>query len=445
MENDLKRSAQVVYQVSYHFVWIPKRGAVIVMRVSPAHPDHPRIRRWWKGREIVRQGFRFKLEPTAAQESLFRQYCGSVRWVYNRMLAQRQEAFQSGQAAPKTNDQIKTLPLLKKEEETAWLNTIHSQVLQDAILDLDEAYQRFFKKQNRAPTFKKKHGNRQSFSYPQGVKVDGNRVWLPKIGWVSFRLSRPIKGRIKRATIRYQASGGSISFNVEIRQKVKARLAITAENSTGVDLGSHDLVATSGGEKVVNQRHYRQTERKLKRAQRALSRKQKGSKNRLKQKRRLARIHEQIAARRQDDLHKISRQLVDENQAIFCEDLNVLGIAKRLGKSVGDAGWSELVRQLKYKSRWAGKTLLQVGRYFPSSKLCSTCGCKYDGLTLAERSWTCPDCGTWHDRDINAAINIHREGLKHLAVGHTERQNACGETIRPALRARLGEARISRL
>jgi putative transposase len=206
-----------------------------------------------------------------------------------------------------------------------------------------------------------------------------------------------------------------------------------------------DLVTTSRGEKKSNPRHYRKLERKLKREHRSLSRKKLGSNNRFKQKQRLARLHETIANRRKDCLHKISRQLVDENQAIFCEDLNVLGIAKGLGKSVSDAGWSELVRQLRYKSEWTGKTSLRIGRYFPSSKLCSECGYKHAELNRSARIWICPTCGAAHDRDFNAAVNIHREGLKYVAAGYSETKNACGEPVRPAKRARLGEARISRL
>jgi putative transposase len=394
---------------------------------------------------MIRKAFKFKLDATPAQEQQLRQYAGSVRWVYNRMLAQRKEAFQSGLKSPTTNDQIKQLPILKQQEETAWLNAVHSQVLQDAVLDLDDAFDRFFKKQTKYPQFKKKHGKRQSFTYPQGVKVDGNHVWLPKIGWVRFRKSREIEGTIKRATISRKASGWYIALNCEVEIRVSTPAEVTPENSIGIDLGSIDLVTTSRGDAIANRRHYRQLERKLKREQRRLSRKKLGSNNRLKQKQRVAHLHEQIANRRKDCLHRISRRLVDENQAIFCEDLNVLGIAKSFGKSVGDAGWGELLRQLQYKSDWAGKIFLQIGRYFPSSKLCSACGYKHAELDRSARSWICPSCDVVHHRDVNAAVNIHREGLAILVAGHADRINACGEPVRPAKRARLGEARISHL
>lgn len=404
----------------------------------------------------VHKAFKFKLNATPQQEQQFRHYAGAVRWVYNHMLAQRNVAFHSGLQVPTTHEQIKQLPGLKHQAETAWLHTIHSQVLQNAVLDLEDAFRRFFNKQNRAPTFKKKHGQRQSFTYPQGVKVEGNRVWLPKLGWVAFRCSakskryREIVGSIKRATISHKASGWYISILTEQQVEAPQLVPVTQANSIGIDLGSIDLVTTSRGEKITNSRHYRALERKLKRAQRALSRKQRGSHNHRKQQQRVAALHEQIVNRRMDGLHRISRRLVDENQAIMCEDLNVRGIAKGLGKSVGDAAWGELVRQLKYKTAWAGKRVVQVGRYFPSSKLCSACGHKHSELARSAREWRCPGCGAAHDRDVNAAINIHREGLKYVAAGLSETQNACGQMVRPrqaklAQRARLGEASISRL
>jgi putative transposase len=269
---------------------------------------------------------------------------------------------------------------------------------------------------------------------------------------VKFRRShkakryREIEGKIKRVTVKHKASGWYASLNYEVEIEQPDTVAITPENSIGVDLGSIDLVTTSRGKKIVNPRHYRNLECKLKREQRKLSRKQLGSNNRLKQKQKVARLHERIADSRNDALHKLSRQLMDENQAIFCEDLNVKGMAKgNMGKSVSDAAWGELVRQLKYKAAWAGKILLQVGRFYASSQICSACEYKFTELSRSERSWTCPNCGVVHDRDVNAAVNIHREGLKYVAAGLSETLNACGQPVRPSKRARLVEARISRL
>lgn len=393
----------------------------------------------------IHKGFQFRLQPTPQQEQQFRQYCGSVRWVWNRMLAERSESYKATGKSPSAYTQIKQLPALKQQEETTWLNTVHSQVLQDAVLDLDDAFNRFFSKQNGYPKFKSKHGRKQSFSYPQGVKVSDGKVWLPKIGWVRFRKSREIEGVIKRATVRRKASGWYVSLLCEVEIEPPVAVEVTPENSVGIDLGSIDLVTLSDGRKVGNPRHYRTAERKLARAQRSLSRKQKGSNRRAKQKQKVARLHEKIANCRKDDLHKLSAQLVRENQAVFAEDLNVAGIAKRMGKSVYDAGWGELLRQLKYKSEWQGKTFVQIGRYFPSSKICSCCGCKHADLELSERTWTCPSCGTLLDRDVNAATNVHREGFSLLAVGHTDKSNARGQRVRLSPRAALVEARISRL
>jgi putative transposase len=206
-------------------------------------------------------------------------------------------------------------------------------------------------------------------------------------------------------------------------------VAVTGENGIGIDLGSIDLVTLSSGEKIANPRHYRKVERRLKRAQRVKSRCKSGNQRCAKAKQRVAALHERIANRRHDDLHRISRQLVDENQAIFCEDLNVLGIAKRMGKSAHDAGWSELVRQLEYKAYWADKTFYQVGRCFPSSKTCSCCGCKHIELALSQRTWTCPEYGAWLDRDVNAAVNIHREGLGGARFLHPLQPTAAPDPI----------------
>ena len=226
---------------------------------------------------LVRKAYQFKLEPTARQEQAFWQYAGSVRWVYNHMLAQRKAAYEAGEKTPTTNDQIKQLPVLKRQSETAWLATIYSQVLQDAVLDLDDAFARFFSRQNGCPTYKKKTSTRQSFSYPQNVKVEGNAVWLPKIGWVKFRRShkpkryREIAGTIKRATVKHKASGWYVSVLTEQTVNVPESAAITPENSIGIDLGSIDLVTTSEGDKLENPRHYRKVERRLKRAAQPLA------------------------------------------------------------------------------------------------------------------------------------------------------------------------------
>jgi len=375
----------------------------------------------------IRKGYKFKLDATPAQQQQFRQYCGAARWVWNHMLAERSDTYKATGKSPTAYDQIKTLPILKRAEATAWLADVHSQVLQNAVLDLQEGYNRFFSRQNGYPKFRKKHGRKQSFSYPQSVRVVDDQAFLPKIGWVKFRRGKPTQKRyrvlestIKRATISHKASGWYIAFNCEVESDLPKAVPVTAENSVGIDLGSIDLVTPSDGVKVVNPRLYRRAEKKLRRAQRRLSKCVKGSANYGKQKRKVARLHEGIANKRLDTLHQLSAQLLRENQAVFCESLNVKGIAKRMGKSAHDAGWAELVRQLEYKAARAGKTVIRIDRWFPSSKLCSCCGYKHSALTLSERSWQCPSCETVHDRDWNAAVNIKHEGLRLLAAGHAE-------------------------
>lgn len=401
---------------------------------------------------IIRKGYRFKLDATPQQEACFWQYCGTTRWIFNRMLTERSSAYEMHLKIPTKFDQIKQLAVLKRQEETKWLKTIHSQVLQMAVADVDTAFARFFDriaKRKRGdqiapgyPQFKRKHGRRQSFSYQQGVRAVGDKVWLPKIGWARFRKSREIEGVIKSATISHKASGWHISFNCEVEIADPVPCPITESNSVGVDLGSIDLVTLSNGDKVSNPRHFRRIQTRLKRAQRIKSRRKPGSNRYAKARHHVAVIYEHITNCRVDTLHKLSRQLIDENQAIFCETLNAQGIARTLGKSVYDAAWGQLVYQLEYKAAWAGKTVIKVNRFFPSSKLCSNCGYKHIDLDRSDRSWLCPSCGTLLDRDVNAAINIKQEGLRLLAAGYAESENAHGQPVRPAIRAGLVEVRI---
>lgn len=231
----------------------------------------------------IRKAFKFKLQPTTAQERQLWQFCGAVRWVWNRMLAQRSETYKATGKSPNAHAQIVQLPTLKQQVETAWLSDVHSQVLQNAVLDLEDAFTRFFTRQNGYPRFKKKHGRKQSFTYPQGVKVDGgsngvaSRVFLPKIGWMRFRLSREMQGAIKRVTVSHRASVWYVSFNCEIEHVAPGPLPVTLENSIGLDLGSIDLITTSDGVKVANPRLYRRAEKQLRRAQKSRSRKKRDS------------------------------------------------------------------------------------------------------------------------------------------------------------------------
>lgn len=386
----------------------------------------------------INRAFRYKLRPTVEQEQCFWQFAGAVRWMWNEMLAERKHVYEETGKGVSQYEQMRRLTALKREPETEWLRTIHSQVLQEPIKQLQQAFVNFFEKHASYPRFKKRKHVNQSFSYPQGVKMDDNNVYLPKIGWVRFRKSREIEGEIKRATIKPKASGWYISIVCEVEIEPKL-IEPTPDGVVGIDLGLNDFAVMSDGERVPNPRHMKRLEQKLAREQRTLSRRQRGSNRYRKQQEKVARLHERVRDARADFLHKLSHRLVSENQGIVVEDLSIKGMARtRLAKSVHDAGWGEFLRQLEYKSQWQGKTFHQIERWFPSSRIHNGCGAK-NTFSLSDRRFVCCGCGEMVDRDLNAAKNIKHQGLIDLgivAVGHMETAqsarlpNARGETVR---------------
>lgn len=383
---------------------------------------------------IIRKAFQFKLKPTVDQVQSFWQYAGATRWVWNEMLAERKETYKETGKSPSQYAQMRRLTELKREPDTGWLRTIHSQVLQEPIKNLQRAFENFFAGRASYPRFKSKRNTTQSFCYPQGVKVDGCSVYLPKIGWVHFRKSREIEGVIKRATVRHKESGWYVSIQVEIEQPDLPTMKPTPATTVGVDLGLNQFLVPSEGQSIANPRHLRKAERKLARAQRTFSRRTRGSNRYRKQREKIAKLHERVSNARKDFLHKLSRQLVNENQAIIAEDLSVKGLARtRLAKSVHDAGWGEFLRQLAYKCEWEGKTFHQIDRFFPSTKTCNNCG-QIHTLSLSDRRFVC-DCGYSANRDRNAARNIKAKGLSELnvAAGQTETLTARGGAVRLAM------------
>ena len=313
---------------------------------------------------------------------------------------------------------------------------MNAQSLQQAIRDLDKAFGAFFAKRAKFPRFKSKRRDLPTFRLPAEVRVEGERLYVPKVGLVRLILHRPVEGVVKSATFKQDAIGAwYVSLVVHFELPDVAPPLPVKERTVGVDMGLKDLAVLSDSTRVRAPKHYRRAERKLRRLQRHLSRCQRGSRGRERARQAVARQHWKVANQRRDFLHRLSARLVRQFDAIIIEDLAVSGLAKtKLGKSVYDAGWSELRFQLSYKARWAGKHLVVVGRFFPSTRLCSVCGAVNGNLTLADRAWTC-DCGATHDRDLNAACNIRDQGLwLLLAVGATERQNASRELVRPATR-----------
>ena len=378
---------------------------------------------------LTYKAFRYKLKPSSVQESLFMQFAGAARWVWNTILAEQNRRYAEGQARLSKYDLMRWLTEIKSNPNYAWLNTIHSQVLREPIKHLDVAYRNFFAKRAKFPKFKSRH-SRVSFTYPQSVRVDGIYVWLPKIGWVRFRKSREIEGEIKSATIVKQASGWYVSIICELEVREYGITPLNGSNTIGVDLGLKSFLVSSEGDDIPASQHYRKAQKKLAKAQRALSRKQKGSNRRKKQTHKVARLHEHVANQRRDFLHKLSTALVRENQAIIAEDLNVKGLGRtRLAKSVHDAGWGIFLQMVAYKTAWQGKVFHQIDRFFPSSKTCFLCG-TVNTITLSDRTFVCEGCRCTVSRDKNAALNIKRRGLMDLSPAGTSGANAHREAVR---------------
>jgi putative transposase len=312
------------------------------------------------------------------------------------------------------------LTALKAKPETAWLNEADSQALQQVLKDLHRAFVNFFERRARYPRFKSRKRDRARFRIPQRVKIEDERVYVPKVGWVRIRQSREVDGTIKGATFRREADGHwYVSLTVEFEMPDVAIPAPDPEKTVGIDLGLIDFVTTSDpAEKPVPApKFYRKATAKIRRAQKAVSRRKKGSRRREKARKRLVRAHQKAGRQRQDFLHKLSTKLVNKNEAICIEDLNVKGLARtKLAKSFADAAMSEFRRQLEYKCSWNRRPLIVIDRFFPSSKMCNRCGALNDRLTLSDREWGC-DCGAHHQRDFLAACNIRDEGLRMLAAG----------------------------
>ena len=361
------------------------------------------------------QAYKYRMYPNREQVASLLQHILACRFVYNSSLEQKIRAYEREGQKLSCFDLNTRLPALK--EEHPWLKEVNSQSLQSANKNLDNAFTRFFREKKGFPRFKSKKNPVQSFQVPQHYTVDFERGWvkLPKIGEVKTTLHRTFTGEMKYATVSVTSTGTwFISILVDDGTPEPASVPFALDTTLGIDVGLTDFATLSTGEKVENPRLLKNSLQRLKVLQQRVSRKVKGSKNRKKAIQQLARCHEKVANQRNDFLHKLSFRVVSENQAIAVESLNVAGMQKNhcLARSISDASWSTFFTILEYKCQKYGKTLLKIGRFEPSSKICSTCGYLKRDLTLSDREWICPDCGTHHDRDINAAINIKKFALQ---------------------------------
>jgi len=367
---------------------------------------------------VIIKAFKYRLYPSEEQQKFLDKHSGSCRFVYNHFLSLRKDAWQKNKQSISGFECKRRLKALKIE--FPWLKEINSQSLQEAVLNLEKAYRRFFKKQSGYPRFKKKK-NIQSFTVPQYFKIENNEIYIPKLqSGIKIKMHRPIDGPPKLLTISKTPSGKY--FVSVICETIVDKLPIVKQE-IGVDLGLTDFVTLSTKEQIEHPKLLQASEKRLKRLQRELSRKRKGSKNRDKARTLVAKQHEKIANQRKDFLHKLSFRLINENQVICLEDLNIKGMVRNrhLAKAISDSGWSEFTRQIQYKADWYGRTVKQIPKFYPSSKECSICHFVYADIKLSQRVWTCPNCGTVHDRDDNASINIKYVGQVMPEVTPAER------------------------
>ena len=375
---------------------------------------------------LVRKAFKYRLYPNQAQQAALAVQFGHARYVYNHFLQVRQERYQATGKGLSYQDTTKLLRELQHRADTQWLQAGDSQVLQQALKDLDRAYQNFFAGRCQDPRFKSRRA-KQAVRYPQRVKINQEvkRIYLPKVGWVKTVIQRPLEGQVKNVTVTRTKSGRyAAAFQVE----VEIEAPVIQGELVGMDLGLKHFAVLSDGHKIANPRQLMQAEVRLQRMQRKLARQQKGSRGWEKQRQQVARQHEKVANRRADFQHKLSRKMVAEYGGIALEDLHIRGMVRnrKLAKHISDAGWGQFVSMLTYKGKWYpsekrrgwyGCQIKQIDRWYPSSQTCSACGTKLETMPLEIRAWQCPLCSASHDRDQNAARNI----LIQTTVGTTGR------------------------
>jgi putative transposase len=394
---------------------------------------------------IVKRAFKFKLIPKSAHLEKFLQFAGARRFVFNHGLSQRRKTFEATGKNVSHFEQNKQLTVLKQIEETAWLKEMHSQVLQQGLKDLENAFKHFFRRvKNKEkpgfPKFKKK-GVNESFRFPQGVKINGSEVFLPKIGWVKFRKSRDVRGIIKETTILQEGEDWFVSFSCEWEQEKPKTVPIDEDRAIGIDVGLNRFATTAAGKgnihnDIENPKFLKRQLAHLRYLSRQLSKKVKKSKNSLKARLKLSKLHTRIKNLRNNFVQQLSAQMIKSHDIFCVESLDISTLLKEspksLSRAISDAGWRSFLHCLKYKAEELGKYLIEAGKYFPSSQICASCNHRQK-MPLFVRQYNCPNCGIKNGRDYNSAIVLKAAGMSAL--------KACGA----ALVGGSIEAGISRL
>jgi putative transposase len=385
-----------------------------------------------------KKAYKYRFYPSDEQKRILARTFGCCRYVYNWALRHRTDAYYQHGERLYYEGTAQRLVLLKKQEETIWLNDVSSVPLQQALRHLDKAFRNFFEGRADYPTLKKKR-NQQSATYASNAFTwDGHTLTLAKMDVpLSIVWHRPLPDGCKPRSVTITKDEANRYFvSILVDEDIKP-LEVTPK-MVGLDLGLKSMVITSNGQTYGNPTFFAKDEKKLAKAQRQHAKKKKGSQNRSKARLKVARLHKKIADKRRDYQHQLSTRIIRENQVVCVESLQVKNMVKNhcLAKAISDVGWSEFVRQLEYKAAWYGRNLVKIDKWYPSSKRCSACGHLLETFSLDVRVWTCPECGIVHDRDVNAAKNIRAAGLAVLA---------CGEAVRPgAVKTKPGKPQRSR-